>query len=1042
MEMHAILKKLALPFVATVLLFCLHATAAVTLNAQGSPESMTITGTVVDSEGNVLPGATIRIEGTNQGTSTDGKGAYTLKVRPGQTLEVLYMGYETQTVKVTRNRTKYNFTLAEDENVLQEVVMIGYGSVKKEDLTGSVTNVKMSDIQSIPVLSVDNALQGRIAGADFMSTDGAPGSTTTVRIRGSRSITASNEPLYVVDGIIDAIHDLNDINADDIANISVLKDASSTAIYGSRGANGVIIITTKQGQGQKDKTNITFKSDIGISHLPKKLDIMDARELQIYRNEVVAFGGDSNATASGIESGLDVPLYLSRFKDPLSAGKGTDWIEEVTRTAVTQNYALSLSGRTNSSSRYASFSYNDTQGIIQGSGQQRFTGRINLDRQLFKWLKVGYNGSYTWRHNDELKANIGGSSWTNGAIYLSPLMKPGDAINDFYYSGSWINSPRVLIDLNTHYLVRHSMSHNFTAVVTPIKNLEIRSVASYYFYQRHTYQYQPGTLPTRIRGDEGGTAYRAEYDEHSLSSENTATYKVKAGKHSLDFMAGLSYYTFASNSFSLSGKGYMDDVVMWNNMNAVQDKETYSASTGFSAKEKFSVFGRFNWNYGSRYYLTATVRRDGASNFAPNNKYATFPSGAFKWSISNEPWMKNVGWIDDLSLRVSAGISGNDAISAYRSHAVLSTTTGGYLFDGKQPVATYRSRLDSPDLKWETTTAYNAALDFSAFKNRVSLTAEVYSSHTSDLLLNVQVAQTAGYSSKFVNIGKTSNKGIELTVETRNIVKKNFGWETSFTISHNDQMVDDIGGEEFVSAYDSWGNNKYMMYGYVAGYPLNSLWGFKYGGTWKNDDEKARNKVTNTYVGTSTSNGAARYYDINHDGVLSQADLVYQGNADPFIYGGMQNTFHYKNLRLGVYMAYSLGGKIYNFSEIYMAGSIFTNQYRYMLNAWHPERNPESDIPRVASKSDAALPSDFMVHDASYLRLKNVSLSYTLPFKKTAGIRDVTFSVIGENLYLWKNYNGFDPDVSSEGTSSTLRRVDLGAYPKARTITFSVQVRY
>ena len=675
MEMHAILKKLALPFVATVLLFCLHATAAVTLSAQGSPESMTITGTVVDSEGNVLPGATIRIEGTNQGTSTDGKGAYTLMVRPGQTLEVLYMGYET---------------------------------------------VKMSDIQSIPVLSVDNALQGRIAGADFMSTDGAPGSTTTVRIRGSRSITASNEPLYVVDGIIDAIHDLNDINADDIANISVLKDASSTAIYGSRGANGVIIITTKQGQGQKDKTNITFKSDIGISHLPKKLDIMDARELQIYRNEVVAFGGDSNATASGIESGLDVPLYLSRFKDPLSAGKGTDWIEEVTRTAVTQNYALSLSGRTNSSSRYASFSYNDTQGIIQGSGQQRFTGRINLDRQLFKWLKVGYNGSYTWRHNDELKANIGGSSWTNGAIYLSPLMKPGDAINDFYYSGSWINSPRVLIDLNTHYLVRHSMSHNFTAVVTPIKNLEIRSVASYYFYQRHTYQYQPGTLPTRIRGDEGGTAYRAEYDEHSLSSENTATYKVKAGKHSLDFMAGLSYYTFASNSFSLSGKGYMDDVVMWNNMNAVQDKETYSASTGFSAKEKFSVFGRFNWNYGSRYYLTATVRRDGASNFAPNNKYATFPSGAFKWSISNEPWMKNVGWIDDLSLRVSAGISGNDAISAYRSHAVLSTTTGGYLFDGKQPVATYRSRLDSPDLKWETTTAYNAALDFSAFKNITS----------------------------------------------------------------------------------------------------------------------------------------------------------------------------------------------------------------------------------------------------------------------------------------------------------------------------------
>ena len=509
MEMHAILKKLALPFVATVLLFCLHATAAVTLYAQGSSEPMTITGTVVDKDGAPLPGATIRIAGTTQGTSTDGNGAFTLKVRPGRTLEILYMGYETQTVQVSRNRTKYNITLSEDENVLQEVVMIGYGSVKKEDLTGSVTNVKMADIQSLPVLSVDNALQGRIAGADFMSTDGAPGSTTTVRIRGSRSITASNEPLYVVDGIIDAIHDLNDINADDIANISVLKDASSTAIYGSRGANGVIIITTKQGQGQKDKTNITFKSDIGFSQLPKKLDIMNASELQIYRNEVVSFGGDSNAAAAGIASGLDVPLYLSRFKDPLAAGQGTDWIDEVTRTAITQNYALSLSGRTDASSRYASFSYNDTQGIVQGSGQKRFTGRINLDRKLFKWLKVGYNGSYTWRDNDENKTNIGGSSWTNGAIYLSPLMKPEDTINDFYYSGSWINSPRALIDMNVHYLVRHSMSHNFTAVITPIKNFEIRSTASYYYYQRHTYQYQPGTLPTKIQGDEGGYAYRA-----------------------------------------------------------------------------------------------------------------------------------------------------------------------------------------------------------------------------------------------------------------------------------------------------------------------------------------------------------------------------------------------------------------------------------------------------------------------------------------------------------------------------------------------------
>ena len=1026
-------------------LAALLATATLTTGIPAQPlyaqaqQGLTLTGTVTDEAGQPLPGATIRIENTTTGTVTDAQGRYTLKVRKGQTIEVLYMGFETQTEKILGNRTKFDFTLREDENVLEDVVVIGYGSVKKEDLTGSVVNVKMADITSGTVLSIDNALQGRIAGADIMSTDGAPGATTTIRIRGSRSITASNEPLYVVDGIIDAIHDLNDINSDDIANISVLKDASSTAIYGSRGANGVIIVTTKQGSGKKDKTNITFKADIGIAQLPRGLDVMNKQEFQMYRNEIASFGADSNHP----DVGLTTPLSEQIYKDPLGEDLGTDWIREITRTALSQNYSVSLNGRTSNSSHLASFSYNDTQGIIQGSGQKRVTGRINLDRQLFKWLKVGYNGSYTWRNNDENKATIGGSSWTNAAQYLAPTIKPQDTFNDFYYSGSWIDTPRAKIDNITHYLIRHSTNHTFTATITPVKNLVIKSALSYYFYQRHTYQYTPGIMPTKT-ANEGGTASRAEWDEHSLSSENTATYTIKAGKHTFDIMGGLEGRTFTSHNFSLSGKGYMDDEVKWNNMNAVLDKETYSAATALSEKKAFSLFARANWNYGSRFYLTGTIRRDGASNFAVNNHYAYFPSGAFKWNIANEPWLKDAKWLNELSLRASAGVSGNDAISAYRSHAALSTTTGGYLFLGKQPVATFRGRLDSPDLKWEKTAAYNLALDFAGFDDRLSFTVETYLSKTSDLLLNVATPNQVGYSTKFINIGKTSNRGIEFSLSTRNIVRRDFSWTTDFTISHNKQMVEDIGGEQFVSALNSPGNNPYMMYGYVAGYPLNALWGFKFGGIWKSDEERERNKVTNTYVSpsNSTGNGRIRYYDINHDGTLSQDDLVYQGNADPYLYGGLQNTFHYKNFRLGVFVNYSLGGKIYNYSEIYMAGSIFTNQYRYMLNAWHPERNPESNIPRAGGKTDAALPSDFMIHDASYIRIKNVSLSYTLPFKRIKSLRDATFSVIGENLYLWKNYNGFDPDVSSEGTSSTLRRVDLGAYPKARTVTFSIQVRY
>lgn len=1019
--------------VAVLMLF-----AAYTMPAIAQQQTVTVSGTVYDPDGNPLNGATVAVQNGTQGTITNADGKFTLKVKTTDKLEFSYLGYKTLVVNVG-SRTNFKIDMENDSSTdIDEVVVIGYGSVAKKDLTGSVASVKMNDIKDVPVLSVDNALQGRIAGADFLSTTGEPGSTTSIRIRGTRSINASNEPLIVVDGVMDAIHDLNDINSDDIASISVLKDASSTAIYGSRGANGVILITTKQGLGTTGKTNVTFKADMGFSQLPRNLDIMNASEFAQYRNDYASFGGDANHP----NIGQDTPLSGSVYPDPFSLGEGTDWIKEITRTALYMNYALSLSGTTEKSSYYASFSYNDTDGIIQDSGQKRFTGRINLNRQLFKWLNVGYIGSYTWRHNDQNKATIGGTSWWSGAQYLSPLLKPTDTYNPLYYNGQKINTPRALIDQNTYYLERHSTNHNFTAKIVPVKNLEIKSTFSYYLYQRHTYRYYPGTLPMKAE-NEGGEAYRAEWDEQSFSSETTATYKLEKNDHKFDIMGGFSAYRFTSHDFNLSGKGYMDDAIMWNNMNAVLDKETYSAGTAYSRSTKMSVFARANYNYASRYYLTVTGRYDGASNFAANNKWAFFPSAAFKWNISNENFMENVNWIDELSLRLSAGISGNDAISTYRSLAALSSTTGGYLFDGSQPVAFYRSRLDSPDLTWEKTTSYNLGLDWSMFDNRLKITAEAYMSKTTDLLMSLKVASQTGYTSRWTNIGGTSNKGIELTIESQNIVRPNFHWSTTLTLSHNKQMVDDIGSEEFISAYNSPGNNPYMMYGYVKGYPLNSLWGFKYGGTWKNAQEREENAVTKTYASTTNVDGGPRYYDINHDGVLSKDDLVYQGNADPVIYGGLQNTFYLYGFRLSVYFAYSLGGKIYNYSEIYMAGSQFTNQYRYMFNAWHPVRNPNSDIPRAGAKSDAALPSDFMIHDASYLRLKNISVSYTFDLKKKCSwLRDITLSVSGENLYLWKKYNGFDPDVSSEGTSSTLRRMDLGAYPKPRTVIFSLQLRY
>ena len=584
------------------------------------------------------------------------------------------------------------------------------------------------------------------------------------------------------------------------------------------------------------------------------------------------------------------------------------------------------------------------------------------------------------------------------------------------------------------------------------KGLKLRSQNSYYSFQRHTYRYYPGSLPAKNEG-EGGQAYRAEFHEFSLSSENTLSYKLetKSG-HNIDALAGFTAYRYKSDNFTLSGQGYMGDDVLWNNMNAVTDKETYSAATGLTKRTKMSLLARFNYNYKQRYYLTVTGRYDGSSNFAANNKWGFFPSVALKWNAAKENFLKDVRWIDELSLRLSAGRTGNDAISAYRSLAAMSSTTSGYLFDGMQPGAYYRSRLASPNLTWEKTDLYNAALDLAFFNNRLMITAEGYISKTRDLLLTVQTASATGYTSRYANIGKTSNKGVELSIESRNIVRPKFSWTTNLTIAHNKQNVDDIGSEDFVTALSSPGNNPYMMYGYVKGYPLNALWGFKYGGTWKSVEEFERNSVTNTYVSALAINsdaasrkaslGMPRYYDINNDGSLNNDDLVYQGNADPDLYGGLQNNFRFGRLNVGIYFTYSLGGKIYNYSELYMAGSSMSNQYRYMLEAWHPVRNPQSNLPR-AGAVDAHVPSDLMIYDASYIRLKNITVGYTFDLsKRSKFIRDITLNLSAENLHIWKKYNGFDPDVSTDSSDSALRRVDLGAYPKPRTIVFSIQLRY
>ena len=1016
-------------------LLILLLTAGLTLGAQ--PAS--VSGTLVDEAGNPIPGAAVFIVGTTTGTVTDEQGHWAIKV-PGSDAVLRFesLGYEAVQCKVG-NRRSIPVTMREDVSYLDEVVVIGFGEQKKSDLTGSVVNVNMNDVLASPSTSVDQALQGKVAGADILSTSGDPTAGTSIRIRGTRSITASNEPLIVVDGVMNAVNDLADINPDSIESISVLKDASSTAIYGSQGANGVIIVTTKQGSPVESKPNVTLTIKAGFSQLAKHLDIMNAEEFARYNNERVDFTKSQNATATW----PDTFSYAAKYRDPEALGVGTDWMQAVTRVAPYQEYALSISGNNKKITNYfGQISYLDNQGVIVNSGMQRVNGRVSIGHQFAKWFTLKYNMQAMYRYNNNNKATIGGTSPWNGVIYMSPAQDTSSTINDLYdYGrGTKFNNPYISTQLCTNYRESWSNNHSITLEFRPIKDMVIKSQNTFYLYNTALFQYNPSTLPAKNPGD-GGDLNRSEQRTVQLSSDNTVTWKKAfKGGHNLDLMGGFSIYHNVLDNLTYKAKTMLVDDVKWNDLSGIGDKLTITPSSSNRTINRLSVLARFNYNWKKRYYLTFTGRADASSNFAANRKWGFFPSGAFKWTISNEPWLKKTRIFQDLSLRLTAGRTGNDAISAYSSLEAMDSATTGYIIGGTQSTYYYPVRLASPNLTWETTDAFNAALDMSVLKGRIKLTLEGYYSMTKDLLLYVQKATQSGYTQFLQNIGRTSNRGVELTLSTQNIVTKDFSWTTELTVSHNKQMVDDIGSEDFVTTMEF---KDYRIYGYVKGYPLNALWGFQYGGVWHNQLEIAENEATHQYGDFYSEKypGRPRYVDQNHDGVLNDSDLVYLGTSDPIVYGGLQNNFHIFGFNLGIYFAYSIGGSIYNIPELFMSGTYTTNQYRYMMNAWHPVRNPNSDIPVAGGSGYSQLPSSFAVHDASYLRLKTVSLSYLFQFRK-GFVKSLNVGVSADNLWLWTGYNGFDPDVSSDGESSTLRRVDTGAYPRARKIVASVQLKF
>ena len=993
-----------------------------------------IKGKVVDETGEAMIGAGVMSADGKRGVVTDLDGNYSFPVIPGdRKLVFSFIGYTSRELEIGDDSVIDVILLPDKENRLNDAVVIGYGTVKKKDLTGSVANVKMSDIQAAPVVSIDQALQGRVAGVDIMNTTGEPGAATSIRVRGTRSVTASNEPLIILDGVMDAVSDFGDINPDDIESVTILKDASSTAIYGSRGANGVIMVTTKTGSSTSSKPVIRAKAVTGVSWISKHLDLMNTEEFTRYRNDFWY--------ANGATETHQIPRY-----DPDNYTNDTDWISAITRVAPYQNYNVSASGRDKGYNYFTSLSFWDERGIVLDSGQQRISGRLNFNKDLAKWFTLGLKASTVYRVKDRNKAVFSGSGYSNGAMYLPPVIGLLDNQNPFIDNSALINTPYASIMYEDYYDKSWTNMDVVEFRIKPVKGLVINSQNSIGNTEYHIYHFWPNELPKRIEA-EGADAYKFEREIVNLSSENTVTYNTKFGKHHFfEAMAGYSLNRQEWSSTSATAKGIISDAFSWNNLNAVSSKDGYNIGSSYQRILRQSVYGRFNYNYRGKYYVTATLRADGSSNFAENRKWGFFPSIALKWNMKKEFFFKKARWINDLNLRASAGSTGNDAIAAYLSQQAYTSTTASYIFDGNQGASFYPSRLASTDLTWEKTDQYNIALEGAVFKERLTFDLEAYYSRTTDLLLQVSTVASTGYTSRYTNLGLTTNKGVELTLESKNFERKNFGWTTSFTVSHNSQMVNDIGHESYVSCVDS--PDSYMMYGYKAGYPLNALWGFKAAGCVHNEDEYNENIASkeyayrNSFSSAKAALGHPRYIDKDHDGMLTQADLFYLGNADPDLYGGLQNTFHFGNLQLSIYFAYSLGGKIYNYSELYMGGGSYTNQYRYALDSWHPVRNPDSDQP-IAGSSRWLIPSDKMVYDASYLRLKDVSLQYTFNMPASFKVfRELTVGLSGTNLKLWSDYLGFDPDVSTESEGSTLRRVDKNSYPTSKRIVANVSIKF
>ncbi len=1033
-----------------------------------------VTGVVKDETGEGMPGVSILVKGSSTGVVTDLDGGFTIQVdKPNAILSFSFLGYVSQDLKATPGKLM-TVTLLEDNKNLDEVVVVGYQEVRKRDLTGAVSKADVTALTSTPVSSFDQTLGGRLAGVNVSSNEGMPGGKMNIVIRGNNSLTQDNSPLYVIDGFpVEDPTIASSINPSDIASIDVLKDASASAIYGARGANGVIIVTTKSGQIGKPKVH--YDGSIGWQSVSKKIPMMNAYEFVSLQNEMypTTVANTYLALYEGKQWTLDDYKNIEQYK----------WQDMIFQTAPLQNHNVSLTGGSDGVRYNASMSYYDQDGIVLRSNYNRLQGRLGTTINKKK-LKINLNVNYSQTKQMGQSPSQNSYSGMNNLFYsvwgYRPVTQPGMPLHalvenatddDVNNTNDYRFNP--IMSLNNEYNKRTNTYVQFNGYLEYelMKGLRLKVSGGYTDVRGDIDNFN--NSKTRYGGRTSTEKVNAQVTRTRTSTwlnENTLTWQTNLQKkHFFNTLIGMSlqnsdneYYRFKTINIPNESLG----------MAGMSDGTPTVTASSKSSWAMMSYFGRFNYNYKSKYYATATMRADGSSKFRGSNRFGYFPSGSLAWTFTEEKPMKALKHvINNGKVRLSWGLTGNNRVGPYDTYGIYqllkdrqgdlislgSVPSGVYPFNNdNKNVGMVPTSIPNKDLKWETTEQWDLGLDLGFLDDRIGLTVDFYSKTTRDLLLVSSLPLSSGFISAMKNVGKVRNNGIELTLNTVNIRSKNFQWTSNFNIAFNKNKVLSLTeGQLSLLTSAQFDQNFNSQTSYIArvGQSMGSMYGYIYEGTYKYDDfnksgdsYSLKSNVPHFVSESNTQPGMPKYRDVNGDGVINSSDCTVIGNGLPVHTGGFTNTFNWYGFDLSIFFQWSYGNDVLNANRLMFESSWNRmrdlNQYASYANRWTVD-NPTSDIPRATASSSNRVFSSRIIEDGSFLRLKTLTFGYTFPQKMMSrvGINQLRLYFAAENLFTISNYSGYDPEVSIKDGALT-PGLDFSAYPRARSFSFGVNLDF